>query len=117
MLHLKGKSLNPVWMSKVYIFLLAFPFLKMLRIDCTVEYACAKYILVLKFNSLTTIICLQFAGNPSWGIAWYINDQLIPEIYVERGESYTFWVEGGGSRHSFDSNITFWLYTDFDDLS
>jgi hypothetical protein len=34
-------------------------------------------------------------GQPSWGIAWYINDLLIPEIYVERGETYTFLVEGG----------------------
>ncbi|XP_028157602.1 protein Skeletor, isoforms B/C isoform X2 [Ostrinia furnacalis] len=37
-------------------------------------------------------------GHPSWGIAWYINDQLIPEIYVERGKTYTFIVEGGDDR-------------------
>jgi hypothetical protein len=36
-----------------------------------------------------------FSGLPSWGIAWYINDMLIPEIYVERGQTYTFIVEGG----------------------
>lgn len=34
-------------------------------------------------------------GSPSWGIAWYLNDQLIPELHVERGETYTFVVEGG----------------------
>ena len=34
-------------------------------------------------------------GEVSWGVAWYINDILIPEIYVERGETYTFLVEGG----------------------
>ncbi|XP_048001488.1 protein Skeletor, isoforms B/C [Leguminivora glycinivorella] len=34
-------------------------------------------------------------GHPSWGIAWYINDLLIPELYVERGKTYTFIVEGG----------------------
>lgn len=34
-------------------------------------------------------------GQPSWGIAWYINDLLIPEITVERGQTYTFVVEGG----------------------
>lgn len=34
-------------------------------------------------------------GSPSWGIAWYLNDLLIPELYVERGETYTFVVEGG----------------------
>uniref|UniRef100_A0A8D8Q2Y6 Protein Skeletor, isoforms D/E n=1 Tax=Cacopsylla melanoneura TaxID=428564 RepID=A0A8D8Q2Y6_9HEMI len=34
-------------------------------------------------------------GYPSWGHAWYINDLLIPELYVERGQKYTFVVEGG----------------------
>lgn len=34
-------------------------------------------------------------GHPSWGIAWYLNDLLIPELYVERGQTYTFLVEGG----------------------
>merc|ERR1712080_43860 len=34
-------------------------------------------------------------GQPSWGIAWYINDRLIPEIYVKRGQTYTWAVEGG----------------------
>lgn len=38
------------------------------------------------------------SGHPSWGIAWYINDLLIPEIYVERGKTYTFVVEGGDDR-------------------
>ena len=31
----------------------------------------------------------------SWGIAWYINGYLIPEIIVKRGDTYTFKVEGG----------------------
>jgi hypothetical protein len=39
-----------------------------------------------------------FPGQPSWGIAWYINDLLIPEIYVERGQTYTFIVEGGNDQ-------------------
>ncbi|KAK4324983.1 hypothetical protein Pmani_004408, partial [Petrolisthes manimaculis] len=30
-----------------------------------------------------------------WGIAWYINGLLIPEINVVRGKTYTFVVEGG----------------------
>lgn len=34
-------------------------------------------------------------GIPSWGISWWINDLLIPEIVVERGQTYTFVVEGG----------------------
>ncbi|XP_011874994.1 PREDICTED: protein Skeletor, isoforms B/C [Vollenhovia emeryi] len=37
----------------------------------------------------------RITGTPSWGIAWYVNDLLIPEIIVERGETYTFIVEGG----------------------
>lgn len=35
---------------------------------------------------------------PSWGIAWYINDLLIPEILVERGQTYSFIVEGGNDK-------------------
>ncbi|XP_066978046.1 protein Skeletor, isoforms B/C isoform X3 [Macrobrachium rosenbergii] len=35
---------------------------------------------------------------PSWGIAWWINDLLIPEIYVERGQTYYFTVNGGDDR-------------------
>ncbi|KAM8703020.1 hypothetical protein ACLKA7_005376 [Drosophila subpalustris] len=34
-------------------------------------------------------------GGASWGIAWYINDLLIPEITVERGLTYEFVIEGG----------------------
>ena len=37
-------------------------------------------------------------GHPSWGIAWWINDKLIPEVTVERGQTYTFLVEGGNDR-------------------
>lgn len=37
-------------------------------------------------------------GIPSWGIAWWINDLLIPEIVVERGQTYTFIVEGGNDK-------------------
>ncbi|KAK0162557.1 hypothetical protein PV327_006325 [Microctonus hyperodae] len=34
-------------------------------------------------------------GHVGWGISWYINGLLIPEINVVRGRSYTFIVEGG----------------------
>jgi len=37
----------------------------------------------------------DFIGTPSWGIAWYVNDLLIPEIYVERNVTYTFRILGG----------------------
>ncbi|XP_067929644.1 protein Skeletor, isoforms B/C-like isoform X1 [Watersipora subatra] len=32
---------------------------------------------------------------PSWGIAWYINGILVPELHLQRGISYTFRVAGG----------------------
>ncbi|XP_074594209.1 protein Skeletor, isoforms B/C-like [Brevipalpus obovatus] len=34
-------------------------------------------------------------GIQSWGIAWWVNGKLIPEIHVQRGKNYTFIVEGG----------------------
>ncbi|XP_078051829.1 uncharacterized protein LOC144477975, partial [Augochlora pura] len=34
-------------------------------------------------------------GHVGWGISWYINGLLIPEINVVRGQKYTFVVEGG----------------------
>lgn len=40
----------------------------------------------------------RITGQPSWGIAWYINEMLIPEITVERGQNYTFIVEGGNDK-------------------
>lgn len=38
---------------------------------------------------------VQFTGHVGWGISWYINGLLIPEINVVRGKTYTFVVEGG----------------------
>lgn len=35
------------------------------------------------------------SGHVGWGISWYINGLLIPEINVVRGKTYTFIVEGG----------------------
>lgn len=34
-------------------------------------------------------------GHVGWGISWYINGLLIPEINVVRGQTYTFVTEGG----------------------
>lgn len=43
-------------------------------------------------------ICLSsFIGHVGWGISWYINGLLIPEIHVVRGKTYTFVVEGGNN--------------------
>ena len=34
-------------------------------------------------------------GRAGWGIAWFIDGTLIPELVVQRGEKYTFIVFGG----------------------
>ena len=34
-------------------------------------------------------------GRVGWGIAWYLNGLLIPEVYVLRGTTVTFHVNGG----------------------
>ena len=36
-------------------------------------------------------------SQQSWGIAWWINGYLIPEITMVRGRTYTFTVEGGAN--------------------
>ncbi|KAI8117583.1 isoforms D/E, Protein Skeletor, partial [Lucilia cuprina] len=36
-------------------------------------------------------------GHVGWGISWFINGLLIPEIHVVRGKTYTFVVEGGNN--------------------
>ena len=35
------------------------------------------------------------SGTAGWGISWYLNGLLIPEVTVFRGTTYTFNVEGG----------------------
>lgn len=37
----------------------------------------------------------KITGSSGWGISWWINGQLIPVLYVERGTTYTFVPEGG----------------------
>ena len=34
-------------------------------------------------------------GISGWGIAWYLNGSLIPEVRFRRGVTYTFITEGG----------------------
>ena len=48
-------------------------------------------ILSLKFNDYLH----NSSGRPGWGIAWFINDTIIPELVVERGRNYKFLVYGG----------------------
>ena len=39
--------------------------------------------------------CFNSIGQAGWGIAWYINNTIVPELVVERGRTYTFLVYGG----------------------
>ena len=55
------------------------------------------YIFSFVETFLLIFIFLLFVlkGLPSWGIAWYINGILVPELHLKRGVSYTFRVAGG----------------------
>ncbi len=47
-----------------------------------------------------------------WGIAWYVNGLLIPEIYVVRGKTYTFVIEGGSNPDSHAKFHPFYITDD-----
>nr|CAD7455034.1 unnamed protein product [Timema tahoe] len=51
----------------------------------------------LSTNRRTLFVDLSLVcqGHVGWGISWYINGLLIPEINVVRGKTYSFVVEGG----------------------
>lgn len=52
------------------------------------------YMYVHMISSL--YLCDVFdTGLPSWGIAWYVDGVLIPELHLQRGITYTFRVAGG----------------------
>ena len=48
------------------------------------------------FIGLFSIFSFLNIGQVGWGIAFYVNDLLIPEITLKRGETYTFIIETGG---------------------
>ena len=54
---------------------------------------------------------IAYKGQPGWGIAWYINNTIIPELVVERGRTYTFLVHGGNVS-SDDANYHPFYITD-----
>ncbi|MPC25457.1 Protein Skeletor, isoforms B/C [Portunus trituberculatus] len=51
-------------------------------------------------------------GHVGWGIAWYINGLLIPEIHVVRGKTYTFVVEGGNNPDRPERDHPFYITDD-----
>ena len=54
----------------------------------------------------------SITGHVGWGIAWYINGLLIPEIHVVRGKTYTFVIEGGNDPESPAAYHPFYITDD-----
>lgn len=48
-------------------------------------------------------------GKQSWGVSWYINGLLVPEIVLERGQTYRFVIEGGSDKTSSSRRHPFYL--------
>lgn len=53
--------------------------------------------------------CYHHTGNAGWGIAWYVNGTLIPELVLKRGETYTFIVEGGTDANDLANYHPFYI--------
>lgn len=51
-------------------------------------------------------------GTQSWGIAWWVNGYIIPEITMQRGVTYTFTVEGGADPSNQAEYHPFYLTDD-----
>ncbi|XP_037029296.1 protein Skeletor, isoforms B/C isoform X1 [Bradysia coprophila] len=49
------------------------------------------------------------ADYPSLGMAWYLNDMLVPVLFVERGQTYVFSVEGGDKPSQLDKFHPFYI--------
>ena len=56
-----------------------------------------------------TITYHHTTGRAGWGISWYINGTLIPELVVERGKTYTFIVEGGTDSNDLSNYHPFYI--------
>ena len=50
-------------------------------------------------------------GQASWGIAWYLDGVLIPELVIQRGSTYTFMVEGGSDPNEPSEYHPFYITT------
>lgn len=58
------------------------------------------------------LIQMLCSGHVGWGISWYINGLLIPEINVVRGKTYTFVVEGGNDPNTPAKYHPFYITND-----
>ncbi|KAG1701742.1 Protein Skeletor, isoforms B/C [Nymphon striatum] len=48
-------------------------------------------------------------GEVGWGIAWYVNGNLLPEITLQRGRTYIFEVEGGKNKNNKAKTHPFYI--------
>ncbi|KAL3912541.1 MAG: hypothetical protein SGILL_006840, partial [Bacillariaceae sp.] len=53
----------------------------------------------------------SITGNSPWGIAWFLNGDLIPEMVMRRGTTYTFKVNGGTDPEADSLYHPFYLTT------
>ena len=56
----------------------------------------------------------SITGTSAWGIAWYLNDLLIPVLEMRRGTKYTFTISGGNTPQSNSEYHPFYLTTSSD---
>jgi len=60
------------------------------------------------------IFVFYFAGLSSWGIAYYINDMLIPVLRLRRNVKYTFIVEAGNDPNDGPNYHPFYITDSID---
>ena len=63
--------------------------------------------LLVRYSCITNSI--NYIGRAGWGISWYINGTLIPELVVERGRTYTFIIEGGNDSTDLSNYHPFYI--------
>ena len=54
-------------------------------------------------------VCVCVLGQSGWGISWYVNGTLIPELVLTRGVTYTFIVEGGNDPSNLATYHPFYI--------
>lgn len=63
-------------------------------------------------NVFYSLCDLHDTGKISWGIAYYVNGELIPELTLKRGETYTFIIRTGNDPNNSAEYHPVYLSTD-----
>ena len=63
----------------------------------------------IQLLTISSCYSLYHTDQAGWGIAWYINGTLIPELIVERNKTYTFLVQGGDNADRLDVYHPFYI--------